>query len=86
MVISVDDRLVDVQNYFAEKGYSVHKLSERIISDVYIYSNGDEGLSHITNSVVGNENGSFLIDADGKSFRELEYMINKRTYSPLLLD
>lgn len=86
MIVSVDDKLIDVQEYLIEKGYSVYKLNEGVISDVYIYSNGDEGLAQITNSVIGNENGSFLIDADGKSLGEIEYMINKRTYSPLLLD
>ncbi len=86
MIVSVDDRLVEVQEYLGKKGYSVYRFSDRVVSDVYIYSNGDEGLAQITSSVMGNENGSFLIDADGKSFRELEYMINRRVYSPLLTD
>lgn len=86
MIISVDDRLVELQGHLMKKGYNVYRNSDRIVSDVYIYSNGDEGLAQVTNSVIGNESGSFLIDADGKSFGEIEYIINRRVYSPLLMD
>lgn len=86
MIISVQDNLYDIQEYLKSRGYNVCQSSENIVSDVYIYSNGTEGLLEITNKVMGSFEGSFIIDAQNKSFEEIEAIINRRAYSPLLME
>lgn len=86
MLISIQDNLYDIFEYLKGRGYDVCKLSENIISDVYIYSNSTEGLLEITNKVMGSLEGSFLIDAQNKSFKEIEAIINRRAYSPLFME
>lgn len=86
MKISIQDNLSNLQEYLKDKGYKIYKLSENTVSDVYIYSNSGEGLLEITNKVMGSFEGSFLIDAHNKSFEEIENIINRRVYSPLLME
>lgn len=83
MIISVQDNLIDLYDGLTSMGYRVHRLSENVVSDAYIYSEANLGLSDLYNMVPPRENGSLLINADNRNIDDLAYMINHRVYSPL---
>lgn len=83
MLISVADGLNDVKKYLETLGYDVHNLSEKLPSDIYIYSERSTGFSNIYNEAIPKDNGSFLINADDKDINDILYSISHRTYSPL---
>lgn len=83
MIISVQDNLVDLYEGLRDMGYRVHRLSENVVSDAYIYSETSFGLGNLYDMVPPRENGSLLINADNRSIDDLAYMINHRIYSPL---
>lgn len=83
MVISIDDSLIDLKKYLKKIGYDVHNKSENVVSDVYIYSEKNTGLANLYDTIEANEGGSFLIDADGKTFDEIINCINHRLYTSL---
>jgi hypothetical protein len=83
MIVSVQDNLDEVFSKLRDMGYRVHKLSENIVSDAYIYSEKSVGLSNFYNMIPAGDKGSLLIDSDGKSTDDLLYMLNHRIYSPL---
>lgn len=74
---------MDLINFLSKKGYNVKKFSENVISNIYIYSNVNYGLSSINNILRAEDSGSLIIDADGKNNYEIEKIIRYRTYSPL---
>lgn len=83
MIISIQDNLIDLYDGLTDMGYRVHRLSENVVSDAYIYSEIDLGLSKIYNMVPPGKNGSLLINADNRSIDDVAYMISHRIYSPL---
>jgi hypothetical protein len=83
MIISVQDNLDDLYDKLGSMGYRVYRLGENQISDAYIYSEQNYGLSNLYSVAPPMENGSLLIDADNKTIEDIIYMINHRIYSPL---
>lgn len=83
MIISVEDSLLELKNFLISKGIEVHNLSEKIVSDAYIYSMKNNDTINFYNSVEGKREGSLIINADNKSFNEILYFLNHRTYSSL---
>ncbi|EYE88679.1 hypothetical protein Q428_06745 [Fervidicella metallireducens AeB] len=83
MIISCDHKLADVKQFLINKGYEVYDIEENVPSNVYIYSENKRGLFNLYNSIKATEDGSFIINADGKDYEEIEYEINHKLYSPL---
>jgi hypothetical protein len=83
MLISVADDLHDIKKRLELFGYEIHNFSERLPSDIYIYSEKSIGFANMYNEAVPKDNGSFLINADGKGINDILYSIKHRTYSPL---
>lgn len=83
MIISVQDNLKEVILNLQSLGYNVHKFSEGVPSDIYIYKDEELGLSNLTNHIRTPDRGALLINIDNKSMKEILYAINNRTYSPL---
>lgn len=83
MKVSVEDSMTALKKNLKDLGYEVYNFSENISSDVYIYSERSTGLHNLSNSINPDSNGSLLIDADGKSIGEIQYILKHRVYSPL---
>lgn len=83
MIISCDQKLTELKQFLTNKGYVVYDIEENVPSDVYIYSEDKRGLFNLYNSIKAPEEGSFIINSDGKNYEEIEYEINHRLYSPL---
>jgi hypothetical protein len=83
MEISIENNLVELKRNLESKGYVIHNFSERLISDVYIYSEENPGLINLFRNLPGNLNGSLVINAYGKTDDEIVYSIKNRIYSPL---
>ncbi|GKX30301.1 hypothetical protein SH1V18_27810 [Vallitalea longa] len=89
MVILVQEGLENIENYLIDRGYKViHGGITTKPHDIYIYSsssytglyneifNNDMYNSTITNNVL-------MINANNKSYSEIEDIINSRKYSNL---
>jgi hypothetical protein len=84
LVISIDDRLVEIYNELKNIGYEVHKSSENVCSDVVIYSGAYTHLNSINPLDCPNRDaGVFLINGDGKAVNEIDNMVKYRIYSSL---
>ncbi|KRQ85956.1 hypothetical protein ABG79_02260 [Caloramator mitchellensis] len=83
MTISIDDRLENLFNELKNLGYDVHKFSERVISDAYIYSEKDIPLYQLNNSLSAKDTGSLIINCDNLSLNDIIYSLHHKTYSPL---
>ncbi len=83
MIVSCDESLIELQAYLTQLGYRVFGIVENVPSDVYIYSEDNLGLLNFTNKITPVENGSLLINADGKTHKEIEFEIKNRVYSSL---
>lgn len=83
MIVSIEDKLVDLKNFLLSKGIKVYNISEGIVSDAYIYSMKNDETLKIYNSIQGKNEGSLIINADDKSFEEILYSLSHRVYSSL---
>ncbi|MDF2674283.1 MAG: hypothetical protein K0R09_2551 [Clostridiales bacterium] len=83
MKISIEDELVNLKKDLMNLGYEVYNFSQNVTSDAYIYSEEKTGLHNFSNSIEPTLDGSLLIDADGKSINEIQYILSHRLYSPL---
>lgn len=83
MKISVENSLIDIKTKLAKEGYEVYDFSDRVPSDIYIYSEENVGLVNMYRGFEPNSNGSLLINAYGKSINDILYSIKRRIYSPL---
>ena len=84
MIISIEDKFDNLYNTFVNAGYDVHKFSEKIISDVVIYSGTITSITAINSStLVDKEGGIFLVNGDNKSSLEIDEIIKSRSYSSI---
>lgn len=83
MVISIDDSLVDLYNQLKKLGYDVHKISENITSDAYIYSEKTTPLYKLNSMIEAKEGGSLMINCDNMDLKDIIYSIHHKTYTPL---
>ena len=83
MKISIEDELLNLKKGLISLGYEVYNFSENVSTDAYIYSEKKTGLHNLSNSIDPAENGSLLINADGKTLNEIQYILSHRLYSPL---
>lgn len=83
MRISIEEGLENLKQGLSDLGYEVYSFRDNVSSDAYIYSERNTGLHNLKNSINPGSEGSLLVDADGKSLREIEYILNHRVYSPL---
>lgn len=83
MRISIDNNLNDVKNRLMKEGYEVYNFSDRVIADIYIYSEAVMGFSNIFDNIKADSHGSLVINAYGKTYDEIKYSIERRVYSPL---
>lgn len=83
MKISIDNSLHLLKNYLEGKGYEVHYENENVASDVYIYSSKSNNNNVLENRKNVNNDGCLIIDENGKSLNEIEYIIKHRSYSSL---
>jgi hypothetical protein len=83
MKISIENNLVGLKNILESKGYETYNFSDKVMSDVYIYSEENPGLVNLFKGIPGNSNGSLIINAYGKTNDEIIYSIKNRLYSPL---
>lgn len=83
MKISIENGFEDLRNELMALGYEVYNFSDNTPSDVYIYSKKIKGLNSLNNFISPGPGGSLLIDGDGKSLSEIQYILRNRIYSPL---
>lgn len=83
MKISIEDELLSLKKGLMSLGHEVYNFSENVSTDAYIYSEKKTGLHNLSNSIEPTVEGSLLIDADGKSINEIQYILSHRLYSPL---
>ncbi|MCX7885124.1 MAG: YkuS family protein [Caloramator sp.] len=83
MIVSVEDSLVELKNFLKSKNIEVHNISEKILSDAYIYSTKNNNILDLYDFVEGKNEGSLIINADNKSLNEILYFLNHRSYSSL---
>lgn len=83
MIISIEDHLVELKRKLIELGYEVYNFSDKIPSEAYIYSEKVTGLHSLNNSIIPDAKGSLLVDADGKSLNDIDYILSHRVYTPL---
>lgn len=83
MKVSIEDNLVNIKNELKSLGYEVYNFSENVTSDAYIYSEKNTGLHNLNNWIKPGQDGSLLVDVDGKTLGELQYILSNRLYSPL---
>ncbi|MCT4687674.1 YkuS family protein [Vallitalea sp.] len=89
MVILVQDGLDNIENYLIGRGYKViHGNDTTKTHDIYIYSSSSyKGLyneifsNNMHNSIA--TNNVLMINANNKSYAEIEDIINSRKYSNL---
>lgn len=83
MIITVDDNLTDLFDGLKRMNYDVHRASEKVISDVYVYS--AEGNMHLDNVPVNSilENGVFIVNGDNKNIEDIVSIVQNRSYSSL---
>lgn len=83
MLISIQDDLVALKSYLKSRGYDVADASEKLPSDVFIYSQERMDFPDFENSITPSFDGTLIINADKLSLSEIENMIKHRTYTPL---
>lgn len=83
MKISIEDKLTGLKKGLIDFGYEVYNFSENVSSDAYIYSEKNTGLHNLSSSINPVLSGSLLVDADGKSLNDIQYILSHRLYSPL---
>lgn len=83
MFVSVQDSLVGVKAYLKSKGYQIVNESDKLSSDIYIYSQSQTDFYTFESGILPSNEGSLIINADNLSFHEIENIIRNRTYTPL---
>jgi hypothetical protein len=83
MKISIENDLSELKNSLIKQGFNIFDLSQGIISDVYIYSEQSLGLVNLYKNISSTDQGSLIINAQGKTIEEIIYTINNRVYTPL---
>lgn len=84
MIISIDDSLSSLYEELKSMGYEIYKLSENIVSDTVIYSEGINNSAPLYSSFpCGSGKGVFLVNGDNKNCAEILGVINRRAYSSL---
>lgn len=89
MVILVQDGLDNIENYLVGRGYKViHGNTTTKTHDIYIYSSS--AYKGLYNEIFSNNmhnsietNNVLMINANNKSYAEVEDIINSRKYSSL---
>ncbi|RKD31672.1 YkuS family protein [Thermohalobacter berrensis] len=87
--IAVQGHLNEIKENLIRRGYEVFDINENRDVEAIIYmSDGHEipYYGQVTNMDQGEDmtgKGAILINANGKSIEEIEYIINNRIYSPL---
>lgn len=85
MVIKVEKGLDIISNYLKSKGYHIIEESD-LGYDIYIYSS--DNYSGLYNNLINeaddhNTNTVLMINANHKSFEEIEEIVNNKKYSNL---
>ncbi|MBS4534528.1 YkuS family protein [Clostridium sp. D2Q-14] len=89
--ILVQNGLNELAEELIRKGYNVVNYEEANNSDVYIYMADGHDISSLSNIMdmdtgesIENKKGTLLINANNKTIDQIEEILNRGYYTPLL--